>query len=216
MKTQVLIISILLVFVASCIKDKSSNPCGAQTYSYQTLDSTSKSKVPYLNTQFDTISYASNKGDTLVFVRQAKDSVWYCKDYYSNKDCSPNYNCYETYGAKYSCIKGNGSFEFKHWYRSGASELGLPAKYNSYEFGNILQLKFNNENLIINDYLIEEKKYSHFVNSISIGNREYKDVIYDFHNGTDSLVATGYYSKSLGLFYLQETSDNINWTLIKP
>jgi aminopeptidase N len=37
--------------------------------------------------------------------------------------------------------------QFKHWYRSSASELGLPAKYNSYEYGNIIQLKFNNVNL---------------------------------------------------------------------
>ena len=205
-------IIILLLLTQSCFKDKNSNPCGAQTYNYQTLDITSKSKVPYLKKQFDTISYASNKGDTLVFVRQAKDSSWYCKDYYSNKDCLPNYNCYETYGAKYTCIKGNGSFEFKH-----GEELFIEVNSNTRpdnDYYNMIEFHFNNNlHVIFCDCVVGDKKY---IGDTIINNVIFKNVFYEFHEFDNYYIGKGYYCEEFGLFHIQDKVNNTNWTLIKP
>jgi hypothetical protein len=207
-------IIILLLLTQSCFKDKSSNPCGAQTYSYQTLDSTSKSKVPYLKTQFDTISYASNKGDTLVFVRQAKDSGWYCKDYYSNKDCLPNYNCYETYGAKYSCIKGNGSFEFKHG-KALYIYFEPSTKRISDLFSNFIEIKFNDLHFLFQDTDVDRKNVNTYSDSVFYNKQIFYSSYYSFHEFNISAKGKGCYNKEYGIFHVDDVINNVNWTIIK-
>lgn len=210
MKKQVLVILLLIVFTQSCIKDNNSSPCGDQIYNYQTLDSTSKSKVPYLKKQFDTISYASNKGDTLVFVRQAKDSNWYCKDYYSNKDCLPNYNCYETYGAKYTCIKGNGSFQFKH---GKGMEIILFKPFRTYFVLNNIYLLFNGINFNIGDDQIDSKTYQDYVGDTIINGIMYKETIKLY--STKDNENYSYINKENGMIHFVDNLNNSNWTIYK-
>jgi hypothetical protein len=207
-------IVILILLTQSCFKDKSSNPCGAQTYSYQTLDSTEKSKVPYLKTQFDTISYASNKGDTLVFVRQAKDCGWYCKDYYSNKDCLPNYNCYETYGAKYSCNKGNGSFQFKHG-ETLYIHFNIRSRIDN-EFNNMIEFNFNDLHLIFSTFVLDDIKYVNYIGDTLINGNLFKNSLFEYYEFNHSNIGKGYYCEEFGLFHIQDKLNNTNWTLIKP
>ncbi len=203
----------IIILIPSCIKDNNSTPCGDQTYSYQTLDSTSKSKVPYLKNQFDTLSYASNKGDTLVFVRQAKDSSWYCKDYYSNKDCLPNYNCYETYGAKYNCIKGNGSFQFKHG-KALYIHFNIRSRIDN-EFSNMIEISLNNFHFLLRDGNVGRKNISEYSENIEFNKTIFNESVYSYYEFSDSTMGTGFYNKEYGLFHVDDVINNINWTVIK-
>ncbi len=152
---QLLILITISTLFLRC-QDKSNVHCKPQEYSYLTITDEAKSKVPYLKPSFDTLSYANNKGDTLVFARQPKDSSWYCTPSYPNTDCLPDYYCYENYGAKYTCIKGNGKFEFKHALKAELT-VGLPPSTKVYN--RIVCFTFSNMNLWLNDYSVGKKEY---------------------------------------------------------
>lgn len=216
MKSKIYNTSIILfsfLVLQSCFREKE-DPCGQQQYNYSLLSEIAKSKVPYLKPEFDTISFASDKGDTVVFVRQPKDSSWYCKTHYGNINCLPDYDCSEVYGANYNCIKGQGNFEFKH-----ASKIALQIGFSkpSRDFTNIIDIRFNNLRFLYNDYSVGSKNFLYFLESISFKNKTYNNVIYDFEaTSLDTLSAKGYYVANDGLFYVQDKSINTNWILIKP
>ena len=215
MKTKLLLLTtIILLSLFTTCKDKNSNPCKPQEYSYHTIADEAKSKIPYLKPEFDTISYASNKGDTLVFVRQPKDSNWYCTNHYPNLDCLPDYDCYENYGFKYTTIKGNGIFEFKHG-------KALYIIFNDHSkvddiYYDEIEIIFNNFHFLSADWKIDNTKYQYYIGDTAIDNIIFKSVFY-IPNELDRLdVGKGLFCKDFGLIQVQDKISMINWTLIKP
>jgi len=105
----------ILLSLTTCKIDDGPQPC-ADTNTYHNLSIEEINITPYFtNPAFDTISFASNTGDTLTFALQKIDTSWYTVD----ENTNPNQQCgdyhhYQNITAKYATIKGNGSFEVMH------------------------------------------------------------------------------------------------------
>ena len=194
-------------------QDKSNVHCKPQEYSYLTITDEAKSKVPYLKPSFDTLSYANNKGDTLVFVRQPKDSSWYCTPSYPNTDCLPDYYCYENYGAKYNCIKGNGSFEFKHGKSLFIDFINHSRPSDVYS--DMIEIFFNNFHFIVEDNDVDRKNVSTYNEVLIFKKDTFYKSFYSYYEFSDSVRGKGYYNKDFGLFHLEDKVNNNAWTLLK-
>jgi len=196
----------LIIFVAfilliqSCRKDNS--PYNSPTTTYNYLTTAQLNQSPYFTDKaFDTITYLSDKGDTLTFVKTKTDTTWYCEPTTNNPD-NKDQNCYQILHNSYSTIKGNGSFEVKHWMQG-------------YQFINAIDVKFYNISLLYGDYQVGLKNYWTYKNSIKINNKIYNDLIVLYPNSYDSLIAEGYINKDYGLFYFNEKLIANKWVMSK-
>lgn len=165
--TTLFLLPISLLTLQSCIKN---DPCGNGTppTHYYTLASEARAKTPYFNNPaFDTISYLSDKGDTLTFLKTSTDSTWFCMDGSGSPDCGYEKNCYLGLRNTYKTIKGNGKFEVSHF------KKGL---YDSRIFSDFVLFKFGNYFIYATDYKLGTATGGvNFFDSIAIiGNYYYK------------------------------------------
>jgi len=148
-----LIAILFILCLASCTEE--GGPCKT-TNTYHTLSAEQLNQTPYFtNPLFDTVSFASNTGDTLTFALQKIDTTWLIKDINTNphKECGEYYH-HQTITAKYKTIKGSGAFEVSMFYESlGLSQYAYPylsIKFNGFKVGldldytiDIKQTEFN-------------------------------------------------------------------------
>jgi hypothetical protein len=110
-KTLIYIIAILLLFGACKPEPIESNP----TITYHRLKTEQLNKTPYFtNPDFDTLTYLSNKGDTLIFAKLKTDTTWYYIRTQGAPGVTLNEDYYQTLRNTYQTIKGNGKFEVRH------------------------------------------------------------------------------------------------------
>lgn len=113
MKLKLLSIITIILLTQSCGKEEYPNVEHKTNYYY--LTAAQLNQTPYFtNKAFDTINYASDKGDTLTFVKTKTDTTWYCEDGSGNPNTGYDKDCYQTIHNTYSTIKGNGSFKVSH------------------------------------------------------------------------------------------------------
>lgn len=183
----------------SCSKNNDDSIPVEDTYYY--LTSAQLNQTPYFtNKAFDTISYTSDKGDTLTFVKTKTDTSWYGERANTNpEDQSMNY--YQTINNTYSTIKGIGSFYVKH------SKKG-------YFYGtqlDLIQINFNNIGFYFSDYQVGSMDYWTFKRNSLINNKLFNDLIVIYPNSYDSLSAEVYINKEYGLFYFNDKIKNIEF-----
>ena len=109
---QHLIFIFILFFLVACKRDNSSGDL-PDIYNYLTKDQIAK--TPYFtNPDFDTLTFISNKGDTLIFAKQKTISSFYRTEITGCNGCASQYSNYQQLLNTYQTIKGNGKFEVKH------------------------------------------------------------------------------------------------------
>lgn len=199
---QHLIFIFILFFLVACKKDNSSGEL-PDIYNYLTKDQIAR--TPYFtNPDFDTLTFISNKGDTLIFAKQKTNSSFYRTEITGCNGCVSQYANYQQLLNTYQTIKGNGKFEVKH------SKL----TYGGY-YDNIL-ITFNQDVFHINDNWLDKSfKYSYWLNDFTVKKKQYLDVIYVFSKLGDTLSNRMYLTKDYGCFYLDLIDKNLNWELIK-
>ncbi|MCX6186242.1 MAG: hypothetical protein NTU43_04485 [Bacteroidetes bacterium] len=206
MKTKsLLLLSLLVLLIQSCTKDTNNgNTTPKNTYYY--LTEAQLNQTPYFtNPAFDTISFASDKGDTLTFVKAKTDTTWYCEPANYNPD-NHDQNCYQTLHNTYTTIKGNGSFDVKH------SKDGFG--YYNYSISDLVIISFYNLQFLVRDFRIGSKNGTFFYDSINKGNKIYNNSIKIYHNLNDSLTGESFINKDFGVFSIKNNQTNTEFNYL--
>ncbi len=203
---------VLSLSLQNCQKTQEPS-CGQIPNEYYSLKLAEKSKVPYRLEKFDTISFTSDEGDTLIFTRQTLDSGTNCFERRRSIICPPNYICAEYYGSDYLCIKGQGKFEFKH---GKALDIVTNSPTNNIrEYPNVIEFRFNETHFIFGDYNVDDQNSTRYIGDTTIKGITYHSCIYGYHEFQNSAFAKVYYNKEFGLFHIQDKKNNKNWTIIE-
>lgn len=202
-KTQhIYLIFLAMLLWQSCAKDNCLFKPG-NNYTY--LAEESINQTPYFNNKaFDTISFASDKGDTLTFIKTKTETTWYEEMGSGTPDCGYDKENYQTLRNTYQTIKGAGTFEVKHSKRR---------QYTSPET-NLLEVNFNGFNFLINDYSISSKIGGKFYDSLVTTNKTYRNVNYIFHDRNDSVKGVAYINKEYGFFLINDNQSKIKYNYI--
>lgn len=197
---KLLSIITLIMLLQSCSKDPKDG-CDAPKDKYYNLTSAQLNQSPYFtNPAFDTISFASDKGETLTFVKTKTDTTWYNETGQGNPDCGYGQNYFQTIHNTYITIKGNGSFEVSHYKKNGG-------------INDIVYVKFNKNNLSFGGDQIGYTGYWTFKKVVSISNKSFNDAIIIYPNNYDSLVGEGFINKDFGLFCYKDKSSDVNYLI---
>ncbi len=190
------IITIIMLF-QSCSKDPKGG-CYTPKDNYYYLSAAQLNQTPYFtNKAFDTINYASDKGDTLTFVKTKTDTTWYKEQgNIGSPDCGYDNNFYQTIHNTYSTIKGIGSFDVKQFVKN---ELGYDG----------CRISFKNNDYNVAASIIGLKTTKGYREKLVFNNKEYNDVLKIDSTSFNSNI---YINKMIGLFRLEYFDDNINWT----
>jgi hypothetical protein len=191
----------MMLLVQSCIKEEYDKVEHKTNYYY--LTAAQLNQTPYFtNPTFDTISFASNKGDTLTFVKIKTDTTWYCENGWGNPNTGYDKDCYQTIHNTYATVKGNGSFDVKH------------IKENNY-LSTYLQIKFSNLIFYYDAIAIDDVTFGRFVGDLVKNNQTFRNTIYTYNNYTDSLIAISYINKDFGLFSINDKLNDTEYFILK-
>jgi len=195
------IISLFAMLFQSCTKENNSI---SATSEYYYLTVSQLNQTPYFtNSKFDTISFSSNQGDTITFVKTKTDISWYGERANSNPD-DHSMNYYQIISNTYNTIKGSGSLEIHH-----------AKKENSYQYVNVIEVNFSDLIFNIYDDRIGLKSSPFYLDSISFNSKTYYNVLYVYHDFTFSDIGKLYINKNYGIFQIEDKRTNIFWSLIK-
>ncbi len=195
------IISLFTMLFQSCTKIYNSI---AAINEYYYLTASQLNQTPYFtNSKFDTISFSSNHGDTLTFVKTKTDTSWYGERANSNPD-NPSMNYFQIISNKYKTIKGSGSIEIRH-----------AKKENSYQYVNIIEVNFFDLIFNIYDDRIGLKSSPFYMDSIFFNSKMYYDVHYVYHDFTFNDIGKLYINKNFGIVQIEDKRTNVFWSLIK-
>lgn len=148
MKPKLLSIITIILLTQSCMKEEYDKVEHKTNYYY--LTAAQLNQTPYFtNPAFDTISFTSDKGDTLTFVKTKTDTNWYCENGSGNPNTGYDKDCYQTIHNNYIPTKGNGSFDVEHGY--------VNSNLFSFRVIEIINVKFNQLNFLVQDYYIGSK-----------------------------------------------------------
>lgn len=186
----------LIMLTQSCTKNN--DGCYTPKDNYYYLTTAQLNQTPYLtNPAFDTISYTSDKGDTLTFVKTKTDTTWYTeKGYIGSPDCGYDQNYYQTIHNSYETIKGSGSFDVKQW------------KQNSGWDTDFIDFEINNVVFHIYESTINDTKASNYIAKLTLNNKIYIDCHYFILNNLKI-----HLNKSSGIFLIEDLLSNVKFQL---
>jgi hypothetical protein len=195
------------MLIQSCVRPYDPD-CPKFSTKYTTLTPEAIKQTPYFtNPDFDTISYASDKGDTVTFVKTKTDTSWYCENEYpSGPDCGPQTKCYQILHSTYATIKGSGSFDVKHVLRTNNLVT------------NEVQITFNELIFKPTDYRIGTSNGSTlgvtFFENINLNNNTYKKVNKYYHELNQSDMGICFINVNYGLIRLIDIENNLTFDLL--
>jgi hypothetical protein len=184
----------MVLFIQSCIKEEYDKVEHKTNYYY--LTTAQLNQTPYFtNPTFDTISFASNKGDTLTFVKTQTDTTWYCEKGWGTPNTGYDKDCYQTIHNTYATVKGNGSFDVKLKYKGESAGLFL------------LDINFNNRLFAgINNISIGVKSPTDYFDNLILNGKSFEKVI-----KLGYINCNLYINNRYGLFKLDYFNENSNW-----
>lgn len=200
-----LLLSLLVLLIQSCTKDTNNgNTTPKNTYYY--LTAAQLNQTPYFtNKAFDTISFASDKGDTLIFVKTKTDTTWYCEPATSNPD-NHDQNFYQNLHNTYSTINGSGSFDV-------IQSRKCYVNFLNYLVPNVVTIIFNNSYFVYSESVIGDKTYKNYVGDLKIGNKIYRSTFFEYHNSNQLSKVKGYFSNSYGVVEITDSNVFKSWIL---
>lgn len=181
----------------SCSKDPR-NGCFTPKDNYFYLTAAQLNQTPYFNNSaFDTISFASDKGDTLIFVKTFTDTTWNRENGQGNPDCGYDNNFFQTIHHTYTTIKGNGSFDVK--------------QSNRLKFS--IQIRFNLDYFEYGYNEIGNKGYINYLGELIINDKNYTDCLFELNKNNTGV--KGYLNKSFGLISTKDTINSVSFYIFK-
>lgn len=202
---QHLIFIFILFFIVACKRDNSSGEL-PDIYNYLTKDQIAK--TPYFtNPDFDTLTFISNKGDTLIFAKQKTISSFYRTEITGCNGCASQYSNYQQLLNTYQTIKGNGKFEVKH------SKKGIAYDRINDDF---LTISFNEFTFFATDNRLGTKTGTIYHDSLTFGNKKYYNVTKYFHHFNEQTQAECYLNIEFGFIYIFDFKNNLHFQIIKP
>jgi hypothetical protein len=200
---------IILLFFLSCKREK--DYCtDTPKISYTYISSSSIELTQYFtNPKFDTISFNSSKGDTLIFVKTKTDSTWYDDEKFSGvPGCGPleiqknmeitNY---------YSTIKGDGIFRVKH------STL-TKAAYNNNVTDNVIEVYFLNNHFYFFERHFNKNSYPLYKGDFILGDTTFTNTFYGYPDLTNTKMK-GYMAPGFGLIAINDLENNLSYEILK-
>ncbi len=209
-----LVILFAAVTLQTCTVDDGPKPCNSTT-TYHYLRADQLSKTPYFNNpNFDTISFASDKGDTVTFALKKIDTTYHIEDANFNPNRICNYwNYYQNITATYHTIKGSASFKVQHAKKRTISfTIGKPTT----EYTDNVNIAFNSVNYYLYDFDIGNDRLRQFQNNIVFNNRNYKNSVYVYREFSDSITGVMYINKDFGAFRINDIQNGKQFTIINP
>jgi hypothetical protein len=202
MKTTTKLISILLLIMLTQSCTKNGGGCYTPQSYYIPLNAAQLNQTPYFTKPaFDTISFASDKGDTLTFVKTKTDTTWYEEQGNGNPDCGYDRVFSQTLRNTYTTIKGNGSFEVKH------VKKGL-------QIFDFIQFRFNQINFSTHDWVIGDKSNPAFIDNINLGNRSYNNLTKIVKSNSTEDIAYTFMNVNFGIFYVEDLIEKTQWFIL--
>jgi hypothetical protein len=196
MKNLLLITIATMLFLGACKREPvTSNP----TVTYHRLTQSQLNKTPYFtNPSFDTLTFLSNKGDTLIFKKLRTDTTWYYFRTQGAPGVTISEDYYQTLHNTYQTLKGNGKFEVRQ-------EL---------EIGSEIYFNFNNVNFEISDHQIGRTSYPTFREEFQINNKVFKNVLTMYQTFGDTSSNEAFLNQQYGIFYFKNKLINNSYILI--
>jgi hypothetical protein len=196
MKNKIKFLCLIILGIQSCTKNN--DGCDAPKDNYYYLTTAQLNQTPYFtNPDFDTISFASDKGDTLTFVKTKTDTSWYKENGLGSPDCGYDQNFFQTIHNTYATIKGNGIFDVK---QSNRLQFSIQIQFNLDYFG----FGYNE---------IGNKGYVNFLGDIIINGKNYTDCLFELNKNNTGV--KGYLNKSFGLISTKDTVNSTNFYILK-
>jgi hypothetical protein len=201
------IIFIAVLFINGC-KKESCYDCN-DTHTYFDLTQEQIAKTPYFtNSAFDTLTFLSNKGDTLTFAKIKTHSSYFRTINSNCPDCPVHYSYYQELHNTYQTIKGNGKFEVRHVLLGNSIKVMGTSR-------DFIEIIINNSIYFFYDDMIGSKTYPTYKSEIQFNNFIYKDVFANYSNLNDTINSNYFYfNKDFGAFYINEKSLNIEHLII--
>ena len=184
---NILITIVVTITLQTCKPDDGPKPCNSTT-TYHYLSADQLSKTPYFtNPAFDTISFASDRGDTVTFALKKIDTTYYIED----TNINPNRICsywqyHQNIIATYNTIKGSGSFMVKQILKDADNN-------------DIVMISLNNSLLYYHDYWIGQLDHPGYKDLLILNNNSYQRIYKITLNETNSYFVV---SKDFGLIQL--------------
>jgi len=189
MKNILLYVFILVNFL-SCKPEPEPIP---DKHNYYYLTAEQLAKTPYFtNPSFDTLSFVSNQNDTVVFAKTRVDSGWYREIDFNPGVEFTTYHYYQQISANYQTIKGEGSFGVVH------------SKKLAGGYTNNILITINEESYHISEsWLSKSFNYKYSIDSISLNNKTYNDIIFVFSKLGDTASNRVYLNKEFGALKIE-------------
>jgi len=198
-----ILIGLIVLLLFSCEKPDP-NGCHNAVIFYNYLTAAARNQTPYFtNPAFDTLSFASDKGDTLIFVKTKTDSTWYKEEIRGNPACDWDKNYYQVLHNTYATIKGSGTFDLWHSKKTNSGNI------------DIIELHFNSFVFYTGDYAINDTKHPRYIGKVIKNQFVYNNSMYSYNNFKDSLSAICFLNQSFGTYYIEDRLKTISWILIK-
>jgi hypothetical protein len=205
MKKLIPYLTLILLGIQSCTKNN--DGCDTPKDNYYYLTAAQINQTPYFtNPAFDTISYVSDKGDTLTFVKTRTDTIWEREEGQGNPDCGYDQDFYQTIHNTYATIKGIGSFDVKHGsYRSSLFAY-LPT--------DLIVVEFKELDFLVRDFRVGSENGTYFFDKITKGNKIYNNAIKIYHNLKDSTSGESFINKEFGFFSIKNNLTNTEFNYL--
>jgi hypothetical protein len=202
MKIKLLpLLFICFILIQSCEKPDP-NGCHNAVIFYNYLSDAARNQTPYFtNPAFDTLSYASDKGDTITFVKTKTDSTWYKEEIRGNPACDWDKNYYQVLHSSYTPIRGIGKFDIKHSTKNSTS----------------ITISFNTNQFFVDEiWLSPTTPYKYKIGNLTVKNTLFTNTIYAYCVLGDTSSNSIIMNQQFGIIKLNDKSNNIYWTLLKP
>jgi hypothetical protein len=195
------LIGLLALLLFSCEKPDP-NGCHSAIIFYKYLTAVARNQTPYFtNPAFDTLSFASDKGDTVTFVKTKTDSIWYKEEIRGNPACDWDKNYYQVLHNTYATIKGIGSFDIKHSAKNSTS----------------ITINFNTNDFFVNEiWLSPSTPYKYKIGNLTVKNTLFTNTIYAYRVLGDTSSNSIIMNQQFGIIKLNDKSNNLYWTILKP
>ncbi len=196
-------IAFCLLALSSC-EVKDNTPCTPR-HKYHPLTAEEKSKTPYFtNPDFDTIRFASNTGDTLVFALQSIDSSWYIEDDNRNPEGCPNLQYYENRSIRYKSLM---TIDF----------ITISQSIKSFDYTQpYIIVAFNYTHFFMWADWIGWSGYTNYIDEYFYNNRTYKASILKYADSEDTTSSSIIYNKDYGAYSIFIKEQNKTYHLIYP
>jgi hypothetical protein len=204
MKIKLLTLLLICFILTQSCEKPDPNGCHNAVIFYNYLSDAARNQTPYFtNPAFDTISFASDKGDTLIFVKTKTDSTWYKEEIRGNPACDWDKNYFQILHNTYTTIKGSGTFDLRHSKKNNSGNI------------DIIELHFNDFVFYTGDYAINDIKHPRFLGNIIKNQYTFNNSMYTYNNYKDSTSAISYLNQTFGTYYIEDKVKKMTWILVK-